>query len=158
MASTIALTAAVALLGRASAQQIGTITPEIHPTLTTYKCTTGGGCIAQDTSVVIDWNYHWMHTPNYTACDNSAGLDPTCSIEGADYAGIGVATSGTALTLHQYVLSNGTYSNSSPRVYLLDPTGQDYDMLKLLGQEISYDVDASALGCGENGALYLSEM
>lgn len=158
MASTLALTAAAALLGRVSAQQLGQ-TPEVHPSLTTYKCTTAGGCVAQDTSIVIDWNYHWFHQKDgITPCANSAGLDPSCVIEGASYDSIGVKTSGASLTLNQYVLDNGTYRNSSPRVYLLDPDGENYDMLKLLGQEISYDVDGSALVCGENGALYLSEM
>ncbi|KAL1858134.1 hypothetical protein VTK73DRAFT_7929 [Phialemonium thermophilum] len=31
-------------------------------------------------------------------------------------------------------------------------------MLHLLGRELSFDVDLSTLPCGENGALYLSEM
>ncbi|KAK6439643.1 hypothetical protein LTR95_004156, partial [Oleoguttula sp. CCFEE 5521] len=110
-------------------------------------------------SVVIDWNYHWFHEDGgVAACNNANGLDPNCVIEGANYAAAGVATSGDALTLHQYVLNNGTYQNASPRVYLLAPDGQNYDMIKLLGQEISYDVDGSTLVCGENGALYLSEM
>ena len=44
-----------------------------------------------------------------------------------------------------------------PRVYLL----QDdtiYDLFKLLNQEITFDMDASKVPCGINGALYLSEM
>ena len=34
----------------------------------------------------------------------------------------------------------------------------NYQMFQLLNQEFSFDVDMSNLGCGLNGALYLSEM
>jgi cellulase len=54
--------------------------------------------------------------------------------------------------------SNGAISSVSPRVYLLDESGKNYDLLKLLNQELSFDVDVSSLVCGMNGALYLSEM
>lgn len=60
--------------------------------------------------------------------------------------------------LRQYLENNGTESAVSPRVYLLDESGKNYDMLKLLNQEISFDVDVSSLVCGMNGALYLAEM
>jgi cellulase len=78
----------------------------------------------------------------------------------ADYAAMGVSTSGDALTMYHYVrASNGGGLNpASPRVYLLDETDGQYAMMKLLNQELSVDVDYSTLPCGENGALYLSEM
>lgn len=46
----------------------------------------------------------------------------------------------------------------SPRAYLLNQEGDKYEMLKLSGGELSFDVDSSKLPCGMNGALYLSEM
>jgi len=46
----------------------------------------------------------------------------------------------------------------SPRVYLLDQSGQDYSNIKLLNQEITFDADVSNLPCGMNGALYLTSM
>jgi cellulase len=55
------------------------------------------------------------------------------------------------------IQSNGQTNDVSPRVYLLGSDG-DYEMLQLLGQEIRFDVDVSTLVCGENGALYLSQM
>lgn len=61
------------------------------------------------------------------------------------------------MTLKQYVTADGTTKNASPRVYLLGSDG-NYEGLQLLGQELSFDVDVSTLVCGENGALYLSEM
>lgn len=161
--------AAAALVSLASAQQLGT-TPDAHPPLTTWKCTTGGGCVEQATSIVIDWNWHWLRDANYNSCTTSSGLNQTlcgteqacgtnCYVEGvSNYTAQGVSTSGSSLTMTQNVLNNGVYQNSSPRVYLLAPDGENYEGLKLLGQEISFDVDASTLVCGENGAFYLSEM
>ncbi|KAL6871874.1 carbohydrate-binding module family 1 protein [Trichoderma novae-zelandiae] len=154
-----------------TAQQPGTSTPEVHPKLTTYKCTTAGGCVAQDTSVVLDWNYRWMHDKNFNSCTVNGGVNTTlcpdeatcganCFIEGVDYASSGVKTSGDSLTMNQYVPntnSSGGYNSVSPRLYLLGADG-DYVLMQLNGQELSFDVDLSTLPCGENGALYLSEM
>ncbi|UKZ82252.1 endoglucanase 1 [Trichoderma virens FT-333] len=153
----------------AAAQQPGTSTPEVHPKLTTYKCTTSGGCVAQDTSVVLDWNYRWMHDKNFNSCTVNGGVNSTlcpneatcganCFIEGVDYAASGVTVSGSSLTMNQYMpSSSGGYNSVSPRLYLLGSDG-NYETLKLNGQELSFDVDLSTLPCGENGALYLSEM
>lgn len=161
--------AALATLKVANAQNPGTDTPEVHPKLPTWKCTTRGGCVQQDTSVVLDYNYRWIHTINGSeSCTTSSGVNATlcpdeatcaknCVVEGADYATTGISVSGDAMTMDQYVTSDGTTTSASPRVYLLGPDG-DYVMLKLLGQELSFQVDLSTLPCGENGALYLSEM
>lgn len=167
---TLPLTTAILAIARlVAAQQPGTSTPEVHPKLTTYKCTKSGGCVAQDTSVVLDWNYRWMHDANYNSCTVNGGVNTTlcpdeatcgknCFIEGVDYAASGVTTSGSSLTMNQYMpSSSGGYSSVSPRLYLLDSDGE-YVMLKLNGQELSFDVDLSALPCGENGSLYLSQM
>lgn len=164
-----ALRALLAVLPLIGAQQIGTDTPEVHPQLPTWKCTTSGGCVQQDTSVVLDYGYRWIHTVNgSTSCTSNGGVVQSlcpdeatcaqnCAVEGADYATSGVSTSGDALTLKQYVENDGTLSSASPRVYLLGSDG-NYEMLQLLGQELRYDVDVSTLVCGENGALYLSQM
>lgn len=152
-----------------NAQNPGNFTPEVHPQLSTWKCTTSGGCEQQNTSVVLDWNYRWIHTADgSTSCTAAGGVVPSlcpdeatcaenCFIEGADYESSGITTSKDALTLKQFMQNNGTTSSVSPRVYLLDSDG-DYAMLQLLGQELSFEVDLSTLPCGENGALYLSEM
>ncbi|KAF9886505.1 hypothetical protein FE257_011412 [Aspergillus nanangensis] len=140
-----------------------------NPSLTTWKCTTSSGCVAQDTSVVLDWGYHWIHTVGGSqSCTTSSGVDKTlcpdeatcsknCVVDSANYTTAGVSTSGGTLTMNQYYQSNGAITNASPRLYLLGSDG-DYVMMKLLGQELSFDVDLSTLPCGENGALYLSEM
>jgi cellulase len=153
------------------AQNPGTQTPEVHPSFPTYKCTKSGGCVQQNTAVVLDYNYRWIHTiSGSTSCTTSSGVSsqycPTeaqcaanCVVEGADYPSIGVTTSGDSLTMYQYVKgSTGAYQNSSPRLYLLDANTGNYVNMQLLGQEISFTVDLSQLPCGENGAFYLSQM
>ena len=122
----LSLVATAAFFGSlASSQMIGT-TPENHPPLTTWQCTIAGGCVQQATSVVVDFNYHWLRTADYTSCSTTdpseggteAALGTNCYIEGVNYTSTGIFTSGDKLTLDQYVLNNGTYQNSSPRVYL----------------------------------------
>ncbi|KAF3916422.1 Exoglucanase [Orbilia brochopaga] len=152
----------------AAAQSAGTGTPEVHPKLTTYKCTTSGGCVSQDTSVVLDFNYRYIHSgstscktssggPVSSLCPNEATCSQNCQVEGVDYAASGVSTSGDALTMYQYKTANGKTNSVSPRLYLLGSDG-NYVLPKLLGQEFTFDVDLSTLPCGENGALYFSEM
>ncbi|CEJ57932.1 Putative Beta-1,4-endoglucanase [Penicillium brasilianum] len=168
-ATRVSIVAAIlALLPLNQAQQPATTAPG-NPALTTWKCSSTGGCVIQDTSVVLDWGYHWIHAAGgYESCTTSSGVNKTlcpdeatcaknCVIEAANYTSAGVSVSGDSLTMHQYVESNGVYSNASPRLYLLGEDG-NYVMLQLLGGELSFDVDMSSLPCGENGALYLSEM
>lgn len=60
--------------------------------------------------------------------------------------------------MYQYTIdANGVAQNASPRLYLLGDD-ENYEMLQLLGQELTFTVDLSTLPCGENGALYLGEM
>ncbi|KAF4216639.1 hypothetical protein CNMCM8980_006502 [Aspergillus fumigatiaffinis] len=169
MAQTLAATALV-LLRLVTAQQIGS-TAENHPQLTTYRCSSQGGCVAQSTSVVLDINAHWIHQNGaQTSCTTSSGLDPSlcpdavtcsqnCVVEGiADYSSFGVQTTGGAMTLRQFQVQNGQITTLRPRVYLLAEDGINYSKLQLLNQEFTFDVDASKMPCGMNGALYLSEM
>lgn len=166
--------ALVATSSLAWAQQLGT-TPEEHPPLPTYKCTKAGGCVQQNTSVVLDYQYRNVTTStgvacyvksklNTQQCPDAATCFQNCFVAGmsaADYAAAGISVSGDALTLKQWMPSTKTAGDldpASPRVYILDADGQNYAMLNLLGHELSYDVDASALPCGENGAVYLSSM
>ncbi|KAI2638108.1 concanavalin A-like lectin/glucanase domain-containing protein [Xylaria nigripes] len=140
-----------------------------HPPITVYKCTTAYGCTAEQRSVVIEWTYHWIHTAYFEACTTASGVDPTlcpdeetcaknCFIQGdTNYTANGVTTSEDALTMYQYTTNNGQPQSSSPRLYLRG-ADDNYEMLRLLGQELTFTVDLSALPCGENGALYLSEM
>lgn len=165
-AAAAALSAAV-LVG---AQSVGP-TKEVHPRLTTWKCTTAGGCKSQNTALVIDSLAHplyqrdepsrncgdWGQAANSTACPDLATCQKNCVMDGvSDYTTRGIFTSGGALTLKQ-LHPQGRWV-VSPRVYLLAEHEQEYEMIKLTGQEFTFDVDVSKLPCGMNGALYLSEM
>ncbi|KAF1850493.1 glycoside hydrolase family 7 protein [Cucurbitaria berberidis CBS 394.84] len=160
---------AAALLGLAAAQTPGT-TPEVHPKLTTWKCTKAGGCKSQNTALVLDSATHWIHQANDTSkgCGNwGSGADPiacpdeatcakNCILEGIEnYTDYGVSTSGGNLVMEMY---NPKGSVASPRIYLLAEDENKYEMLQLTGNELTFDVDVSKLPCGMNGALYLSEM
>ncbi|KAL3457934.1 concanavalin A-like lectin/glucanase domain-containing protein [Aspergillus heterothallicus] len=175
------LTVALALL--TTAQQLGP-TPERRPLLDTWKCTTAHGCTKQKTSVVLDAATHQIHQRNspHTPCASGDALDAAlcpdkhtcaanCVIDGiSDYAAHGVSTHGDRLVLKQYLRdrASGNLTAVSPRVYLVDERSgrkpgrntadKEYEMLHLLNQEFSFDVDVSGLPCGMNGALYLSEM
>jgi len=165
MSSILALTGLLAL---AAAQQIGK-TPEVHPKLPTQLCTTRHGCVTQQTSVVLDALTHSIQNiktgascenstgfPDQTICPNAQACGRNCAIQGInDYSQHGVTVSGNSMTLHQYLNINGTETSVSPRVYLLAPGGQNYDLLKLLNQEFTFTVDVSNLPCGMNGALYV---
>jgi cellulase len=117
---------------------------EDYPSLPTMKCTSSGGCVSQNTSVVLDK-------------DSKLASGAAGSRSASDYAAMGVSTSGNALTMYHYVKTNGALTGASPRVYLLGADG-NYVLMSLLNQELSVDVDLSNLPCGENGAFYLSEM
>jgi cellulase len=165
----IRLAAVLPLLCAATtAQKIGTNVPEVHPKLQTQFCTTSGGCVTRQTSLVTDAlarPFHLTGDPsvscnplNQTICPDAATCAKNCELEGVEYGSLGVMTSGTAVTLRQYLFDGTQFKSVSPRLYLLAEDDKNYQLLKLVNQELSYDVDVSQLGCGMNGALYLSEM
>lgn len=169
MAPRIALITAAALAGLASAQHADD-TPEVHPSLTTWKCTQAGGCVAQDTKIVLDALAHpvyqvdnpsegcgsWGSAPPADVCPDAETCQANCVMEGIpDLTQYGVFTDGDELFL-DHLRDDG--SVLSPRVYLLSEDEQTYEMLQLTGNEFTFTVDVSKLPCGMNGALYLSEM
>ncbi|KAK0707263.1 concanavalin A-like lectin/glucanase domain-containing protein [Lasiosphaeris hirsuta] len=153
-----------------AAQRIGTAIPEVHPKLQTQVCTTAGGCVTKRTSLVTDSLSHPLHaadnpsvscttTPlNATLCPDAATCAQNCVLEGVEYGSIGVLSSGSALTLRQYLFDGAGFKAVTPRLYLLAEDDKNYEPLRLLNQELAFDVDVSKLSCGMNGALYLSEM
>ena len=156
--------------GISSAQKIGTAIPEVHPRLATQLCTTSGGCVTRQNSLVTDSLAHPLHaindpstscttTPlNATLCPDAATCASNCVLEGIEYGSIGVLAKDSALTLRQYLFDGATYRSVSPRLYLLAEDDMNYEPLKLLNKELTFEVDVSQLACGMNGALYLSEM
>lgn len=71
-------------------------TAENHPKLTTYKCTTGGGCVPQNTALVLDASSHrifqpnapdsncgdWGSGANATACPDEETCQQNCVLQG----------------------------------------------------------------------------
>jgi cellulase len=169
MSSASLFIAAAALAAVARAQSVGP-SAENHPRLTTWKCTTADGCTPLNTALVIDSLAHpvyqrnnpsincgdWGNAANATVCPDAETCQENCIMDGIpNYEDYGVFTEGGVLTMKQ-LRPDG--SLASPRVYLLSEGEDTYEMLKLTGQELSFDVDVSKLPCGMNGALYLSEM
>merc|ERR1712048_922800 len=71
--------------------------------------------------------------------------------------GYGVHASGSSLKLD--FVTQGPYSkNVGSRTYLLDSSGEKYQMFNLKNKEFTFDVDPSKLPCGLNGALYFVQM
>lgn len=160
---------AATLLGLVIAQTPGT-TPEVHPKLTTWKCTKARGCVPRNTAIVLDSASHSIHQKNNStlgcgnwgspadpvACPDEATCAKNCIIEGiSNYTNFGLSTRGGDLQMNMF---NPTGGVASPRIYLLAEDEKNYEMLKLTGNEFTFDVDVSKLPCGMNGALYLSEM
>nr|pir cellobiohydrolase (EC 3.2.1.91) - Corticium rolfsii (Strain AHU9627) [Agroathelia rolfsii]BAC81967.1 cellobiohydrolase [Agroathelia rolfsii] len=156
------------LLAVASAQQIGTNTAEVHPSLTVSQCTTSGGCTSSTQSIVLDANWRWLHsTSGYTNCytgnqwNSDLCPDPdtcatNCALDGASYESTyGISTDGNAVTLN--FVTQGSQTNVGSRVYLLSDDTH-YQTFSLLNKEFSFDVDASNIGCGINGAVYFVQM
>ncbi|KAJ5873715.1 uncharacterized protein N7529_002145 [Penicillium soppii] len=157
-----------AFLGAAKAQQVGTNTAEVHPSLTWQKCTTGGSCTSQSGKVVVDANWRWLHSnTGYTNCYTGNTWDATlcpddvtcatnCALDGADYSGTyGVTASGSSLRLN--FVTTASQKNIGSRLYLME-NDTKYQMFQLLNQEFTFDVDVSNLPCGLNGALYFVSM
>ncbi|TRM70190.1 glycoside hydrolase family 7 protein [Schizophyllum amplum] len=157
----------LALAAVASAQQVGNLTAESHPSLTWQQCTSSG-CTDVDASITIDANWRWLHTvEGYANCytgnefDDSVCTDgvtcaSSCALDGADYSGTyGITTSGDALSLK--FVTSGQNKNIGSRTYLMN--GDDtYQMFQLKNKEFTFTVDMSTLPCGLNGALYFVEM
>jgi cellulase len=154
------------LVGLVAAQTpVGT---EVHPKLTTYRCTVADGCTEATNYVVLDSLAHYVHqvnstygcgdwgsAPNSTACPTEEACAQNCVEEGiSDYSTVGVTTDGASIRMQMMVDGNSV----SPRIYLLDETEQKYEMVKFTGAEFAFDIDATKLPCGMNSALYLSEM
>ena len=151
------------------AQQAGTNTPEIHPTLISERCSQKTGCLKANTSIVLDSNFRWLHTKfgtdncitqgfNRSICPDADTCGKACVLEGAEYKNYGLDTSDNKLTMNLFSKKDGETKVASGRIYLYDEDEGRYALFKLLNQEFTFDVDTSKAGCGVNGALYFSEM
>jgi cellulose 1,4-beta-cellobiosidase len=163
------LAAITALLATARAQQVCTLTTETHPSMAWKKCASGGTCTNVAGQVVIDANWRWTHSTSAatncytgnkwdaTLCPSNDACAKNCCLDGAQYASTyGASTSGDALSLG-FVTKGSTGTNVGSRLYLMESETK-YQMFTLAGNEFTFDVDVSQLGCGLNGALYFVSM
>ncbi|KAI2780600.1 glycoside hydrolase family 7 protein [Daldinia loculata] len=164
----LSLAVSAALLGLASAQQVGTQQTETHPKLSWKKCTSGGSCTQTNAEVTIDSNWRWLHTVQgtqncydgnkwTTQCSTADDCATKCALEGADYSKTyGASTSGDALTL-KFLTKHEYGTNIGSRFYLMNGADK-YQTFDLKGNEFAFDVDLSTVGCGLNAALYFVAM
>jgi cellulose 1,4-beta-cellobiosidase len=157
------------LLATAVAQQVGTYTAETHPSMSSQTCTAAGSCTTEQTKIVLDANWRWLHKTdsstncytgnkwNETICPDSKTCVQNCALDGGDYSGTyGIQASGSSVSIK--LLTKGQYStNIGSRIYMME-SDTKYKMYKLLNKEFAFDVDVSNLPCGLNGALYFSQM
>ncbi|KAG9412140.1 hypothetical protein AC1031_017769 [Aphanomyces cochlioides] len=135
-----------ALVAQTHAQQIGAYSTEVHPVLQTQTCTKTGGCVTQDTKIVLDSNRRWLHqVGNYSSCRSDAGVWNTtvcpdgvscaqnCAYENIDYNASGIRTTGGTLNF-----------DLNKRLYLLEDDN-NYKLYKLLNQEFTFDIDLSQI-------------
>lgn len=86
-------------------------------------------------------------------CPDGETCAKECCLDGADYqTTYGIQSDGDSLSL-KYVTDHAYGSNVGSRVYLMESEDK-YQMFELLGNEFTFDVDVSDIGCGLNGALY----
>ncbi|CAK4696259.1 hypothetical protein AeMF1_007704 [Aphanomyces euteiches] len=163
-AATIAYLA-MALVAFSNAQQIGTNSPEVHPSLPSQTCTSSG-CTTENTKIVLDANWRWTHNVggstncytgnkwDVTLCPDPATCAKNCALDGADYTGTyGISASGNTVSIK--LVTNGPYStNVGSRIYLLQDDN-NYKIYKLLNKEFTFDVDAtSKYSSNKAGAAY----
>ncbi|KAI0882938.1 glycoside hydrolase family 7 protein [Annulohypoxylon maeteangense] len=164
----LSLAVSAALLGLASAQQVGKEQSETHPKLSWKKCSGSGSCTATNAEVTIDSNWRWLHSTSGTTncydgnewtseCSSAEDCATKCAIEGADYSKTyGASTSGDALTL-KFLTKHDYGTNIGSRFYLMNGADK-YQTFSLKGNEFTFDVDLSTVDCGLNAALYFVAM
>lgn len=153
-----------------AAQHVGKQKVEEHLPMSHEYCSESvGGCLREDTNIVLDQNWRWVHNVNgYTNCfDNDKWIpsfcpDPltcsqNCALDGVDqqtWAGTyGVNSFGTGIQ-QKFIEPGG---NVGTRVYLMEDE-DTYKIFHMKNKEFSFEVELSTLPCGINAALYFVEM
>ncbi|SPO04265.1 probable cellulose 1,4-beta-cellobiosidase [Cephalotrichum gorgonifer] len=163
------LSALALILGAVNAQQACSLTAETQPSVSWSKCSENGNCSKVAGSIVLDSNWRWTHTVQgstncYTGnewdesiCTDGETCASKCCLDGADYSTTyGINANADTVSL-QYVTKHQYGTNIGSRVYLMEDEN-NYQMFNLLGNEFTFDVDVSNIGCGLNGALYFVPM
>lgn len=151
-----------------SGQDICSTKTESNPAFNVQECSSNGCSTNTDSGLVIDANWRYLHeTSGYQNCyngdswDSSLCPDPdacaaNCCLDGVDYSGdsgIDAVSGGVSL---QFVTTTQYGKSVGSRLYVTE--GDEYMQFNMLDKEISFEVDASELECGMNGAVYFVEM
>lgn len=154
-----------------AAQRIGK-TPEHHPKFITHECSESSGCKTKATSLVLDAQWREIYDVrtsesciadngklNKSICSTAESCAAHCALDGIDYTDSNVNVEDQeSVTLKMYSKYQDELVEIGPQIYLLAENEQEYEILHLLNQEISFVVDVSELPCGMNGAMYLAAM
>jgi len=118
----------------------------------------------------MDSQWRWLHDarPNHYSnciqgnewdakmCPNPKTAAKNCALEGISMADYG-ATYGVTPVPGGVKLKYVNGQSIGSRLYMME-NNTTYKMFKLLNREFTFDVDASTLVCGLNGAVYFVEM
>jgi len=165
------------LIGLIGAQQAGETgdNVEVAPPMAIAHCTKAEGCKIEDANATLDANWRWIYAeqcqgdgPCYSAgncftsdawdsshCPDGNACAAKCALGGVN-AKKYISTYGVTPIAGGLKLKFVTGQNIGSRLYLSQGTG--YMPFKLKNREFTFDVDASALPCGLNGAVYFVEM
>ncbi|KAH9820042.1 family 7 glycoside hydrolase [Melampsora americana] len=159
-----------------ASKELPTSPTEIQPKFNYERCTREG-CFKHKGTVTADVSYREIHSRkdpkklclkdkrwDSRLCSNQDECLKNCEINGilnyTERTGVTNFNSAENSINLKLVVSEDKKTKKKKigsRVFHLDQHGH-YVMYKLKGKEISFDVDLSRLGCGLNGAFYLSEM
>jgi cellulose 1,4-beta-cellobiosidase len=185
--SGLAVLLALLVIGAVVAQQRGTWTPEVHPSVSVRACKGRSGthqlsnssvsnsfgqitsdCVVEESSVVLDANRRWVHQVNdYTSCyaenkwNQQLCADPSACAKNCALEGVDYAKDfgvNAQPDAASVSLKLKTNSNIGSRLFVLDKKTDNYKLFKLKNREFAFEVDTSELPCGLNGALYFVEM
>ncbi|KAK4203477.1 family 7 putative glycoside hydrolase [Triangularia verruculosa] len=164
-----------------AAQKKGHVQPENHPPFQWTKCTSPGNCTTINAEVVLDANWRWVHDEKQRTCvelgpdgtqwwdanvcdlgDEGVGTTNNCTskcmLEGAGNYSAFYGITAVNNTLTQKLVTRFEFATTvGSRLFLLEGR-EKYQMFTLLGNELSFDVDLSTVGCGINAALYFVAM
>ncbi|KAJ7785355.1 concanavalin A-like lectin/glucanase domain-containing protein [Mycena maculata] len=146
-------------------QQICTQLAEAHPVLTTQQCAANEECTTLQTSVILDSNWPWTHQTTrhhqllhrkHLLCPDPVTCVENCALDGANYEARKRGKKRASANSSRQGATMGSPPEPTlvPAFTSWPPT--QYQLFQLLSQEFTFTIDMSHLGCGLNGALYLT--
>lgn len=143
------------------AQQPGIYTPrDENPTITLRSCTISGGCTSRQAKLTLDADWRWIHSTSgssncYTGnqwssqfCSDPIECAKKCVLEGVssdEYRSTyGIEQVGDGVRLN-FTTNHENGTSVGSRLYVMDESGDNYELFYLKNKEVSFDVDVSQL-------------